>query len=71
MTLKKSFVVLKTTYVRWLLSSRLLIFAFAYMFFYVYFIDPLISLSDYFATPLYSVEPFVSLKKQRAFFIVW
>ena len=44
MTLKKSFVVLKTTYVRWLLSSRLLIFAFAYMFFYVYFIEPLISL---------------------------
>ena len=47
MTLKKSFVVLKTTYVRWLLSSRLLIFAFAYMFFYVYFIEPLICLSQY------------------------
>ena len=67
MTLKKSFVVLKTTYVRWLLSSRLLIFAFAYMFFYVYFIEPLISLSDYFATPLNSVEPFVSLMNSAYF----
>ena len=65
--LKKSYVVLKTTYVRWLLSSRLLIFAFAYMFFYTYFIDPLIRLSDYFLTPLNAIEPFISLMNNGYF----
>lgn len=61
MTFKKSLIVLKAAYVRWLFSSRLLVFAFAYMFFYVYFIEPLCRLSDYFSTPLNAVEPFVSL----------
>ncbi len=61
MTMKKSLVVLRTSYIHWLFSSRLLVFAFVFMFFYVYFIKPLIELSIYFSTPLNALEPFVSL----------
>lgn len=61
MTMKKSLIVLKTTYLRWLLSPRLLIFCFSYMFFYVYFIKPQLDLTDYFSTPINIFEPFVSL----------
>lgn len=67
MILRKSLTVLKTTYTRWLFSSRLLIFAFAYMFMYVYFIAPLLELSHYFDTPLNAFEPFVGLMNNGIF----
>jgi len=44
-----------------------MVFAFAYMFFYVYFIEPLKRLSDYFSTPLNAVEPFISLMNNGYF----
>lgn len=67
MILRKSMTVLKTTYIRWLFSSRLLVFAFAYMFMYVYFISPQLELSRYFDTPLNAFEPFVGLMNNGFF----
>ena len=67
MTLKKSLTVFRTAYVRWFFSSRLLIFAFAYMFFYVYFIKPMVQLSEAFNTPLNALEPFTALMNNGYF----
>lgn len=67
MTFRKSLTVFRNAYLRWLLSSRLLIFAFAYMFFYVYFIKPLLQLSEIFDTPLNALEPFTLLMNNGYF----
>lgn len=67
MIIKKSLTVLKTSYMQWLLSSRLLIFAFVYMFLFVYFISPMKEMSDFFSTPLNIIEPFVSIMNNGYF----
>lgn len=67
MIFRKSLTVFRNAYLRWLLSSRLLIFAFAYMFFYVYFIKPLLQLSEMFNTPLNALEPFTLLMNNGYF----
>lgn len=63
--ISKAFFCAKTTYTDWLISSRLLVFGYIFIFVYVYFIKPMNELTYKLATPINALEPFVAIANNR------
>ena len=64
-TLRKAFFCARTTYTDWLISPRLLIFGFVFMFGFTYFIKPMNELTHRLNTPINILEPFCAMANDR------
>ena len=63
--LRKAFFSARTTYTDWLISPRLLIFGFVFMFEFTYFIKPMNDLTHKLNTPINIFEPFSAMANDR------
>lgn len=62
---RKSWYCAWTTYTNWLMSSKILVFGFVFMFIFVYFIKPMNDLSHQLNTPINVFEPYVAIVNDR------
>lgn len=61
----KAFFCARTTYTDWLISPRLLVFGFVFMFEFSYFIRPMNELAHRLGTPVNILEPFAAIANDR------
>ncbi len=59
--LRKSWYCARTAYTSWILSYRMLVLGFVFMFMFTYFIKPMQDLSRIFDTPMNVLEPFCAV----------
>lgn len=65
--LRKSWYCARTAYTSWILSYRMLVLGFVFMFMFTYFIKPMQDLSRIFGTPMNVLEPFCAVVNSRTF----
>lgn len=65
--LRKSWYCARTAYTSWILSYRMLVLGFVFMFMFTYFIKPMQDLSRIFDTPMNVLEPFCAVVNSRTF----
>lgn len=59
--MKQIFTICRTTYIKWLLNTKMLVLLLAGIFMYIYCIEPMSHYASVLGTPLNIIEPFISV----------